>query len=487
MSLRSICMKNIAFATIKELRYLLDTKEITAAELLDYTIKRFEQFDGDLGSALELFEKKSVLADASQEGSLAGVPCLIKDIIAQKGRKLTCASKILSGFTSTIDATAVSRIKAAGGLLVGRANCDEFAMGSSNETSAYKIVRNPWDRSRVPGGSSGGSIAAVAAGLVPYALGTETGGSVRQPAALCGVVGSKPTYGLISRYGLVAYASSLDQVGVATRTVYDNALVFSAIAGQDAHDSSTLPVGHKDYTATLDGALSKGLVIGVLDDALHAEGVDPEVTQTIEHAITELEKLGAKIKRVSLPVLDYGIAAYVILSRAEAASNLSKFDGVRYGDRELDAQTLEEMYCKTRHNGFGSEVRRRILVGNYVLSAGHAAAFYDNAKKVQNLIRQGFLELFKDVNVLVMPVTPTPAFKIGGITNPLQMDLQDYFTCPINVAGIPAISVPCGFTKDNLPIGFQFVGPHLSEELLFKTAHAYEQATSWHTMHPKGY
>jgi aspartyl-tRNA(Asn)/glutamyl-tRNA(Gln) amidotransferase subunit A len=480
-------MNNIAFATIKELRQLLDTKKITAYELLDYTLKRFEKFDSELGSALELFDKESVMACASHDGALAGIPCLAKDIIAQRGRRLTCASRILSGFVSAIDATAVSRLKEAGSLLIGRANCDEFAMGSSNETSAYKVVRNPWDHTRVPGGSSGGSIAAVAAGLVPYALGTETGGSVRQPAALCGIVGSKPTYGLISRYGVVAYASSFDQIGVATRSVYDNALVFSVIAGHDAKDSSTLNVDQKDYTGTLDGALTQGLTIGVLEDALHAEGVDPEVIRAIECAVAELEKLGAKIKRVSLPVLEYGIAAYVILSRAEAASNLSKFDGVRYGARVLGAQTLEDMYCKTRHRGFGSEVRRRILAGNYVLSAGHAAEFYDNAKKVQNLIRQGFLDLFKDVDILAMPVTPTAAFKIGGITSPLQMDLQDYFTCPINVAGIPAISIPCGFTRDSLPIGFQLVGPHLSEELLFKTAYAYEQATSWHTMHPQGY
>ena len=291
----------------------------------------------------------------------------------------------------------------------------------------------------------------------------------------------------MSRYGLVAYASSFDQIGVATRTVYDNALVMSVIAGQDQHDSSSLAVKPQDYTASLDGSLPKGLTIGVLDDALHAEGVEPEVVAAIEQAIADLERLGATIKRVSLSALEYGMAAYVILSRAEAASNLSKFDGVRYGYRDMQAETLEAMYNKSRAKGFGDEVRRRILIGNYVLSAGHAAAFYNNAKKVQALLSKGFADLFKDVQLLVMPVTPTPAFKIGGITNPLQMDLQDYFTCPINVAGIPAVSVPCGFTKENLPIGFQFVGPQLSEALIFKTAHAYEQATQWHTIHPKGY
>jgi aspartyl-tRNA(Asn)/glutamyl-tRNA(Gln) amidotransferase subunit A len=480
-------MKNIAFATVKELREMLDKKEISTAELLDIFIKRFEQHDQQLGSALEIFDKESIMEGVSQKGCLVGIPGLCKDVIAQKGRALTCASKILHGLTSTFDATAVMHVKNAGGLMLGRANCDEFAMGSSSETSAYKKVHNPWDLSRVSGGSSGGSIAAVAAGLVPWSLGTETGGSVRQPAAFCGIVGIKPTYGLVSRYGLVAYASSFDQIGVATRTVYDNALVMSVIAGQDPHDSSSLAVKPQDYTATLDGSLKKGLVIGVLDDALHAEGVDPEIVNAIEQAIKELERLGATIKRVSMPALEYGIAAYVILSRAEAASNLAKFDGVRYGYRDKQAETLEQMYSRTRAKGFGDEVRRRILIGNYVLSAGHAAAFYNNAKKVQALLSKGFADLFNDVQLLVMPVTPTPAFKIGGITNPLQMDLQDYFTCPINVAGIPALSVPCGFTKENLPIGFQFVGPQFSEALIFKTAHAYEQATQWHTMHPKGY
>lgn len=483
----ALIMKNIAFASIKELRSMIDAHEISADELLDVCIKRFEQYDQKLGSALEIFDKKSIKYEEAALGPLTGIPGLIKDVIAQKGRNLTCASKILKNFVSTFDATSVSRIKAAGALCVGRANCDEFAMGSSNENSAYKIVCNPWDTSRVPGGSSGGSIAAVAAGLVPWALGTETGGSVRQPAAFCGIVGLKPTYGRISRYGLVAYASSFDQVGIATRTVYDNALILSIIAGQDPHDSSSLAAKVPDYTSLLTGSVPKNLTIGVIDDALYAEGVDPEIVAAIEDAIKELEKLGVQIKHVSLPVLSYGTATYVILSRAEAASNLAKFDGVRYGWRDMEAQQLEKMYSSTRAKGFGAEVRRRILIGNYVLSAGHAAAFYENAKKVQGLIRQGFSDLFKEVHLLVMPVSPTPAFKIGGITNPLQMDLQDYFTCPINVAGIPALSVPCGFTKQNLPIGFQFVGPHLSEDLIFQTAHAYEQATPWHTMTPAGY
>lgn len=478
---------SVAFASIKDLKLMLDKKEISPKELLEKSVDRFKRYDEDLGSALEIFPSASVLADTAQQGALAGIPGLVKDVIVQKGRAATCASKILKGFVGTYDATAVKRLKEAGALCMGRANCDEFAMGSSNENSAYKVARNPWDRSCVAGGSSGGSIAAVAAGLVPWALGTETGGSIRTPAAFCNVVGVKPTYGLVPRYGLIAYGSSLDQIGVATRTVYDNALVLSQIAGNDPHDSSSLPVQKQDYTKDLTGKLKAGLTIGVLDDALYAEGMDPEIQASLEQAIKELERMGATIKHFTLPVLQYGMAAYIIISRAEAASNLSKFDGVRYGARDTAAHTLAEMYTGTRRKGFGAVVRHRIMVGNYVLSAGHADDFYGNAQKVRSLIRQGFLGIFKDIDLLLMPVSPMPAFKIGGITNPLQMDLVDYFTCPINLAGIPAVSVPCGFTKDKLPIGLQFVGPHLSEGLLFQAAHAYEQATEWHTMRPAGF
>lgn len=479
--------KSVAFASIKDLKLMLEKKEMSAQELLQCCVDRFKKYDEDLGSALEIFDVQSVGAGSSAQGPLAGIPGLIKDVIVQKGRETTCASKILKGYIGTYDATAVKRLKEAGALCMGRANCDEFAMGSSNEYSAYKVVKNPWDASRVAGGSSGGSVAAVAAGLVPFSLGTETGGSIRTPAVFCGIVGSKPTYGLVSRYGLVAYGSSLDQIGVATRTVYDNALVLSLIAGNDAHDSSSVKEQKFDFTQNLTGKIKPGLTIGVLDDALYAEGMDPEVVSSIELAIKQLEQLGATVKHMKLPVLQYGMAAYIIISRAEAASNLSKFDGVRYGARDARAQTLAEMYTKTRRKGFGEIVRRRIMVGNYVLSAGHADDFYGNAQKVRYLIREGFLSLFKDVDVLVMPVAPMPAFKLGGITNPLQMDLVDYFTCPINLAGIPAVSVPCGFTKQNLPIGLQFVGSHYSEGLLFQTAHAYEKATAWHTMHPAAF
>lgn len=481
-------MNNLSFASIKELREKLDRKEITAGQLLDHCIAQFKAHDGNLGSALEVFDKESVLKLAQGSGMLSGIPGLLKDNIAQENRALTCASKILEGLESTFDATASTRLKKEGALLLGRANCDEFAMGSSTETSAYQKTKNPWDTSRVPGGSSGGSAAAVAAGLVPWALGSETGGSVRQPAAFCNIVGSKPTYGLISRYGLVAYGSSLDQIGIFTRTVYDNALVLSAIAGHDPKDSTSLPVEKTDYTKSLDGKLPENFTIGVVENALYAEGMDPEVVAAIETAIAEYEKLGAKIKKIKMPILDYSAAVYFIVSRAEAASNLARFDGVRYGLRAKDSNTLERMYCNTRHDGFGPEVRSRIMIGNYVLSAGHADAFIKKAKQVQSMIRQGFEDIYKEVDLLLMPTAPIPAFKFGAFdVDKLQMDLQDYFTCAVNLAGNCAVSIPGGFTKAGLPIGFQLVGPHLGEEKMFKAAHAYEQVTPWHKMTPKGY
>lgn len=478
-------MQALAFSSICELKKSLEKKEISSQELLSFFIDRFSKFDASIGSALEIFDKDSILDASKSQGMLTGIPGLIKDNISQNGRTLSCGSKILENFVATYDATVIARLKNEGALLIGRANMDEFAMGSSTETSAFQKTRNPWNLERVPGGSSGGSIAAVAAGFVPWALGSETGGSVRQPAAFCGIVGLKPTYGLLSRSGLVAYGSSIDQIGIATREVYDAALVLSAVAGHDPKDSTSLPIPKKDYTKMLDGKLPEGLRIGVVENALHAQGVDGEILNAIEQAITELTKLGAQIKRISLPTMDYSAATYFIISRAEAASNLARFDGVRYGLRSTDASSLASMYFNTRHDGFGAEVKTRILVGNYVLSAGHAAKFYANATKVQNLMLNEFSQAFKDVDALVMPVHPIPAFKFGAFdVDKLQMDLQDYFTCAANLIGSPALSVPCGFTRDKLPIGFQFVGPHLSEELLLKIAYAYEQQTPWHTMHP---
>ncbi len=477
-----------AFHSIDELEKKIALKEVSRQELLRYFLDRFAQYDKELGSALEVFLEQSILEGSQTHGTLSGIPGIIKDNIAQAGRPLSCASRILENFISPYDATAIARLKQSGALLVGRANMDEFAMGSSTETSAYKKTRNPWDHKRVPGGSSGGSIAAVAAGLVPWALGSDTGGSVRQPSGFCSTVGIKPTYGLVSRYGLVAYGSSLDQIGVATRSVKDNARVLSVIAGQDIHDSSTKAVEQKDYTAHLKPTLSRPVTIGIVKNALYAEGMDSEVIEVIENAIADLKKLGVSIAEIELPTIDYSAAAYFIISRAEAASNLGRFDGVRYGYRAPNIDTLGAMYSKTRNQGFGAEVKTRILVGNYVLSAGHAGAFYDNARKVQAMIRAEFLQAFKHVDLLLMPTQPAPAFELGAYSDDkLKIDLQDYFTCSINLAGVPAISIPCGFTKTRLPLGMQLIGPDLSEELIYQVAHAYEQATEWHTIRPTMY
>ncbi len=477
-----------AFMTIQQLEQLLIKKEVTREEILEFYVRRFEAFDGQIGSALEVFDKESILQKSAQQGELFGIPGLIKDNICQKDRITSCASKILEHFVSTYDATAIERLKCAGALLIGRANMDEFAMGSSTETSAFQKTKNPWDTSRVPGGSSGGSAGTVAAGLVPWALGSDTGGSVSQPAGLCGVVGIKPTYGLVSRYGLVAYGSSVDQIGVLAKTVYDNARVLSVIAGKDTKDASMRQNEKKDYTAQLDGKLPHNIRVGIVDNALHAEGVENEIVAAIENAIKTFEGAGAQIKRIQLPTLGYAAATYFIVSRAEAASNLARFDGVRYGLRNKKAKTLADMYKTTRHDGFGEEVRARILVGNYVISAGHAGQFYNNAKKVQKLIGHDFAQAFNDVDVLIMPTHPAPAFTFNAFAdNKLQMDLQDYFTCAMNLAGLPSLSLPCGFTKTNLPIGFQIVGPHLSEELLYKVGYAYQQETDWHTKHPEGF
>lgn len=478
------------FITIRELEEKLARKEITREEILEFYLRRFEAFDGDIKSALEIFDKESILQNSSnaQGSELFGIPGIIKDNICQQDRVTSCASKILENYVATYDATAIARLKKAGALMIGRANCDEFAMGSSTETSAYQKTHNPWDLSRVPGGSSGGSIAAVAAGLVPWSLGSETGGSVNQPAALCGIVGLKPTYGLVSRYGLVAYGSSLDQIGIATRTVWDSARVLSVIAGKDDKDASMKQVEKKDYTKNLTGTLPKNLRIGVVTNALYAEGIDPEIVKSIEDAIKVFENAGATIKNINLPSLDYAAATYFILSRAEAASNLARFDGVRYGLRNKKATTLGKMYAESRHDGFGDEVRMRILVGNYVLSAGHAGQFYNNAKKAQRLMRHEFMQAFADVDILVMPVHPAPAFKFGAFAdNKLQLDLQDYFTCAMNLAGITAMALPCGLSKENLPIGFQIIGSDLSEELLFQVGHAYQQETDWHKKTPQNY
>lgn len=480
-------MNDLSFATIQELKQGLENKSFSSAEMLDFFINKFQQHDSTIKSAIEIFDKKSILAQYKSGGILDGIPGIIKDNICQKGQFASCASKMLANYRAPYDATAIDRLKSEGALLIGRANLDEFAMGSSTETSAFFKTKNPWNLSCVPGGSSGGSIAAVAAGMVPWSLGSETGGSVRHPAAFCGIVGLKPTYGSVSRYGLIAYASSLDQIGVATRSVYDSAIVYSAIAGHDSKDASTLQgLAKKDYTKELDGLLPKGLRIGVVKTAFETEGLDSEVKKITEQAIQDLKNAGATVYEIELPTLEYSAATYFIISRAEAASNLARFDGVRYGYRFPHVKNLEELYTKSRSEGFGKEVKVRMLIGNYVLSAGYAGKYYNNAQKVQSLIRKDFYNAFASVDVLMMPSQACPAFEFGKFdNNKLQMDLQDYFLCPANLAGVPAISVPCGLTSAGMPVGVQLIGPHLSEQMLFKVGHAYQQLTSWHKMHPR--
>ncbi len=478
-----------AFNTIVELKKKLADQTISRQELLTSTIERCKKYDIQIKSSLEIFSADSIMKNnktgTNVDALLSDIPCLIKDNICQKGRITSCGSKMLANYVAPYDATVISRLHDHGALCIGRANCDEFAMGSSTEYSAFQLTHNPWDVSRVPGGSSGGSIAAVAAGFVPFSLGSETGGSVRQPAAFCGVVGLKPTYGLVSRYGLIAYASSIDQVGITTRTVYDSALVLSTLAGKDEFDStSRVDWSSHDYTKSLDKASCKGKRIAYIENAFNAQGMDDRVKDLLQAALRTFESLGAEIVPITLSTMDYSAAVYIILSRAEAASNLARFDGVKYGYRASDVKDLEDMYVKTRTEGFGPSVRRRILIGNYVLSAGHADQFYNKARAVQELMKQEFFEAFKTCDALFCPVVPSPAFKIGEmITNSLAIDLQDYFTAAANLVGIPALAMPCGFI-DGLPMGFQLMAKEFDENTLFECGHAYQQATDWHTYKP---
>jgi len=476
------------FITVKELQEKIKKKEITIKESINFYVNRIKKYDSKIKSVLELFDENEVIKNLPENGQLYGIPGFLKDNISQKGKITSCASKILENYQATYDATVTLRLKKAGAPILARANMDEFAMGTSGEFSAFQITKNPWDLSRVPGGSSSGPAAAVAAGLVPWALGSETGGSVRDPAAFCSLVGIYPTYGLNSRYGLVALTSSTDQIGPLTKTVYDNAIIASVLFGHDENDSTSLKQPKKDYTANLDGKLPENFTVGVLQESLESEGVAPQIKTAFEKAIQQLEKLGAKIKQITIPHLKYGISVYFIINRAEAASNLNRYDGTLYGTRDKNAKTLNEMYLNTRHDGFGKEVKERILMGNYVLSSGHKDAFYLKATHVRNMIRADFDEIFKSVDLVTSPTMPTLPFKLDcNCHDPLTLYMADYFTVGNCLTGNPAISIPCGFSKDNLPIGFQFIGPRLSEELLYKVAYAYEQSTEYHLKTPKGY
>ncbi|MCS7282573.1 MAG: Asp-tRNA(Asn)/Glu-tRNA(Gln) amidotransferase subunit GatA [Anaerolineae bacterium] len=476
--------------TIHEARKLLDAGEISAAELTQAVIDRILAVDNAVKAYLTLTPEEALeqarAADAARrEGRsspLLGIPVAIKDIICTAGIPTTCGSRILENFIPPYDATAVARLKAAGAVILGKTNTDEFAMGSSTENSAFFPTHNPWDLTRVPGGSSGGSAAAVAAGECLGALGTDTGGSVRQPAAFCGIVGLKPTYGRVSRYGLVAFASSLDQIGVMTKDVTDAAIMLGVIAGHDPLDSTSLDVPVPDYTAALTGDI-RGMRVGVPKEYF-IPGMQPEVEDAVRTALEVLADLGAEILEISLPHTDYALPVYYLIAPAEASANLARYDGVRYGLRVV-GDSLEDTYKQTRGHGFGPEVKRRIMLGTYALSAGYYDAYYLKAQKVRTLIKGDFDRAFEQVDVIVAPTTPTTAFRIGEkVDDPIQMYLSDVFTLSMNLAGICGLSLPCGFDSQGLPIGMQVMGPALGEMAVLRVAYAYEQATDWHTRRP---
>jgi aspartyl-tRNA(Asn)/glutamyl-tRNA(Gln) amidotransferase subunit A len=477
-------MSKLQFTTITDLKSLLSEKKISISEIYSETKNLFNTYNNKLNASFEIFEEQDIHYNNDTSGILYGIPGSIKDVISQKDKKLTCSSRILENFISPYNATVIERLQMSGALCIGRANCDEFGMGSSNESSFFGSVSNPWDYNCVPGGSSGGSAAIVAAGLAPFALGAETGGSVRQPAALCGIVGLKPTYGIVSRYGVVAYASSLDQVGIFSRTVYDNALVFSSIAGKDLRDgTSTAPFDSYDFTKNINNSI-QGKKIAIIKNAMMAHGVENEVQKKLQEALEVYKKLGCQIDEIELPTMEYSAAIYIVISRAEIASNLSRYDGIRYGHRAHDYKDLETLYSNTRREGFGSSARRRIMIGNYVLSAGYEGQFYEKAIRLQNRMRKEFFEALEKYDALFLPTSPSPAFKKGEMAaNSLAIDLQDYFTAPANLTGIPGISIPCGFVR-NLPIGFQLFAKQFNEELLFQLGHAYQKQTDWHTKTP---
>ncbi len=482
-------MMSLFDKTSAELQQALLNKEITIADLTKEAYARIDALDGEVGAFLALNEEAAEQEAAEKDqvpfeerGPLFGLPIGVKDNIVTEGIETTCASKILEGFNPIYSATVVEKLREAGMVTVGKVNMDEFAMGSANENSAIKKVHNPWDFDRAPGGSSGGSAAAVAAGEVPFTLGSDTGGSIRQPAAFCGVVGMKPTYGRVSRYGLVAFASSLDQIGPITRNVRDNALLLEAIAGVDEHDSTSANVEVPSYVDQLTGDI-KGLKVAVPQEYL-AEGVSEGVKAQVLAAIEKLKELGATVDTVSLPHSKYALAAYYIISSSEASSNLSRFDGIRYGFR-AEADNLEDLYLQTRAQGFGDEVKRRIMLGTYSLSAGTYDAYYKKAQQVRTLIKQDFDKVFEEYDVIVGPTTPTTAFKLGeNLDDPMTVYANDILTVPINLAGVPAISIPCGF-DNNMPVGLQIIGKYFEEGTIYRVADAFEKATDFHNAKPQ--
>lgn len=473
--------------SLQQMQQQLNARSLSSVELTRAFLERIAATDQQVNAFITVSEAQALqaaeIADqriaSGDVAALTGIPLALKDIFSTEGILTTCASKILANYVPPYDATVVCRLKEQGAVLLGKLNMDEFAMGSSNENSAFGVVRNPWDLLCVPGGSSGGSAAAVAARQAVATLGTDTGGSIRQPAGHCGVVGLKPTYGRVSRYGIIAYASSLDQVGPLTRSVEDCALMLQAIAGHDPLDSTSLDVAVPDYCADLNAGV-KGLKIG-LPREYFIEGLDTDVHQALQEAIAVYRNLGAEIVEVSLPHTDYALACYYLVATAEASSNLARYDGVRYGVRAESARNLLDMYMQSRAAGFGAEVKRRIMLGTYALSSGYYDAYYLKAQKVRTLIRQDFLDAFERCDVLLNPVAPTPAFRIGEKTaDPLTMYLSDIFTIPVNLAGTCALTLPCGFSAQGLPIGMQLAGRPLDEATLLRVGQAYQQMTDWH-------
>ncbi|MEG0782964.1 Asp-tRNA(Asn)/Glu-tRNA(Gln) amidotransferase subunit GatA [Carnobacterium sp.] len=473
-----------------ELHNLLVSKEITAEDIMRETFSRIHETEDKVGSFITLNEEvavqlaKNIDAKGITESNvLAGLPIGIKDNIVTKDLRTTAASKMLEDFMPIYDATVMNKVYEADLIPVGKLNMDEFAMGGSTETSYFKQTKNPWDLTKVPGGSSGGSAAAVAAGQLLISLGSDTGGSIRQPAAFTGVVGMKPTYGRVSRFGLIAFASSLDQIGPFTRTVKDNAYVLNAISGYDANDSMSSGTSVPDFTANLTGDI-KGMKIGVPKEYLQ-EGIDEEIKKSVLAAIDTYKELGATVEEVSLPHSKYGIAVYYIIASSEASSNLQRFDGVRYGYRSPEAESLEELYVMSRSEGFGMEVKRRIMLGTFSLSSGYYDAYFKKAGQVRTLIKQDFANVFADYDLILGPTTPTTAFNLGeNMDDPLTMYMNDILTVPVNLAGVPAISIPCGFAENGMPIGLQLIGKHFDEETIYKAAYAFEQATDFHQKKP---
>lgn len=478
--------------SIAQLAAGLADKSFSSVELTQYFLKRIERFNPNLNafitvtseSALAAAKEADARLHAKKAELLTGIPIAHKDIFCTQGVKTSCASKMLDNFIAPYDATVVSRLNQAGAVMLGKTNMDEFAMGSSNETSFYGPVKNPWNTNAVPGGSSGGSACAMSAGLAAGTTGTDTGGSIRQPAALCGITGIKPTYGLVSRWGMIAFASSLDQAGPMTRTAEDAAIMLQAMVGFDEKDSTSLNQPTPNYLADIDAPLN-GLRIG-LPKEYFGQGLDASVAETIQHAIKEYEKLGATVKEISLPHAALSVPVYYVIAPAECSSNLSRFDGVRFGYRCKNPDDLMDLYKRSRAEGFGSEVKRRIMIGTYALSAGYYDAYYLKAQQVRRLIKQDFTEAFKEVDIIAGPTAPSTAFNIGSkTTDPLEMYLSDIYTIAANLAGLPGMSIPVGFVNQ-LPVGLQLVGNYFSEKLLFNAAHRYQQATDWHARQPEG-